>query len=142
VILVDANLLIYAYSKRSPYHVKAREWLDNCLNRRGAVGLPWLSLLAFLRIVTNPRIVDHPEPIDVAWNQVRAWLACRNVWIPQPGDDHPRILGSLLTGSTFNSKLIPDAHLAALAIEHGLTLCTADRDFARFPDLDWQNPLA
>ncbi len=142
MILVDSNLLIYAHSKRSPQHAAARTWLDDRLNRPGAVGLPWMSLLAFVRIVTNPRVAENPESISDAWLQVREWLGRRNVWIPQPGEQHAEIIGKLLMNSGFKANLVPDAHLAALALEHGLTLCSADGDFARFPGLNWLNPLA
>jgi toxin-antitoxin system PIN domain toxin len=142
VILVDANLLIYAHTDASKDHEAAREWLDAQLNGTAPVGLPWPSLLAFLRVMTNPRIVLHYEPMADAWAQVQTWLGCENVWIPQPTDRHAEILGQMVRGSGVSANLVPDAHLAALALEHGLTLCSADGDFARFPGLRWLNPLA
>ncbi len=141
MILLDANLLIYARVRSFPQHVQARGWLDAQLSGAGPVGLPWPSLLSFLRIVTNPRVFERPEPIADAWRQVRAWLEADVVWIPQPTDRHEDVLGSLLTKAGVQANLVPDAHLAALAIEHGLLLCSTDGDFARFPDLRWQNPL-
>ncbi|HEY8623460.1 MAG TPA: type II toxin-antitoxin system VapC family toxin [Casimicrobiaceae bacterium] len=141
MILLDANLLIYARVKSFPQHVQARGWLDAQLSGNGQVALPWPSLLSFLRIVTNARIFERPEPIADAWRQVRAWLAADVVWIPQPTDRHEDVLGSLLTKGRVQANLVPDAHLAALAIEHGLLLCSTDGDFARFADLRWQNPL-
>lgn len=105
------------------------------------VGLPWPSLLAFLRIVTNPRIFEKPESVMSAWGQVEAGLSCPNVWIPQPGEGHRALLARLPGQMSGGSNLVPDAHLAALAIEHGLTLCSTDGDFARFPGLRWMNPL-
>ena len=142
MILVDANLLLYAHVDSFPDHQKARRWLDECLNGTSRVGLPWPSLLAFLRLVTNPRIFEHPEPVADAWEQVENWLACESAWIPQPSDRHAQVLSSLLTRTHAQGNLIPDAHLAALALEHGLILCSTDGDFARFPRLHWVNPLS
>ena len=142
MILVDANLLVYASASSSPRHVAARDWLDARLNGTTRVGLPWPSLLAFLRLVTNPRVFERPASIDQAWRQVETWLGCDLVWIPEPGSRHRAILGGLLRASGATANLVPDAHLAALAIEHGLVLCSCDGDFARFRDVKWQNPLA
>jgi uncharacterized protein len=142
VILVDANILVYAHVSSFAQHDAAREWLDQQLNGPALVGLPWASLLAFLRLVTNSRIFEHPEPIADAWAQVRAWLACETVWTPAPTERHPELLGELLKLSGVHGNLVPDAHLAALAIEHGLTLCSADGDFARFRGLRWLNPIS
>lgn len=142
MILIDANLLVYAHVRSFPQHEKARGWLDAQLSGAPRVGLPWASLLAFLRLVTNPRVFERPEPIGDAWRQVLAWLDCETAWIPQPTERHAGLLGNLLADPGVHANLIPDAHLAALAIEHGLTLCSADSDFARFPNLRWQNPLA
>jgi len=142
VILLDANLLIYARVSSFPQHAQAREWLDAQLNGTGPVGLPWPSLLAFLRIVTNPRVFERPEPIADAWRQVRAWLEAEVVWIPQPTERHRDVLAMLLTTAGVQANLVPDAHLAALAIEHGLLLCSTDGDFGRFTDLRWHDPLA
>ena len=123
-------------------HEAARTWLDSQLNGHSPVGLPWPSLLAFLRIATNPRVFQKPERMVEAWKQVEAWLDCEVTWIPGPTDSHRRLLGSLLAGAGMQANLVPDAHLAALAIEHGLLLCSTDGDFARFSNLHWQNPLS
>jgi toxin-antitoxin system PIN domain toxin len=141
VILVDANLLIYAHVSTFSQHERARSWLDEQMNGAAPVGLPWSSLLAFLRLVTNPRLFDNPESITDAWEQVVAWLNCDSSWIPAPTERHAQILGSLLAGPGVHANLVPDAHLAALAIEHGLILCSTDGDFGRFPGLRWRNPL-
>jgi uncharacterized protein len=141
VILVDANLLIYASSKTSPRYDPARQWLDAQLNQSTRVGLPWPSLLAFLRVVTNPRIYERPASTGEAWGQVEDWLGCANVWVPGPTENHQSILAGLMRQPGIRSSLVPDVHLAALAIEHGLTLCSADADFARFAGLKWTNPL-
>lgn len=141
MILIDANLLIYAYIRSSPKHDQARTWLDAQLSGSAPVGLPWPSLLAFLRIVTNPRVFERPVPMPDAWRQVRAWLAAEVAWVPHPGERHADILGRFVATAGLQAGLVPDAHLAALAIEHGLMLCSVDGDFARFPELRWRNPL-
>jgi toxin-antitoxin system PIN domain toxin len=141
VIVVDANLLIYARVASLPQHRAARAWLDDRLNGSAAVGLPWPSLLGFLRITTNPRVFERPLALAVAWRQVRDWLGCRPVWVPAPTDRHVPLLEALLLEVGSGANLVADAHLAALAMEHGLTLCSTDGDFARFPGLRWENPL-
>jgi len=142
VILVDANLLIYAHVGSFPQHERARAWLDAQLSASAPVGLPWPSLLGFLRIVTNSRAFERPESMAEAWRQVGAWLEADVVWTPQPTERHREVLGSLFSSASVQANLVPDAHLAALAIEHGLLLCSTDGDFARFPGVRWQNPLA
>jgi len=141
MILVDANLLVYAHVATFPQHDKARAWLDDRLNGTAPVGIPWPSILAFARLVTNPRIFERPENMEAAWKQVEEWLDCPPVWIPQPTERHREILGPLLTTQTVRANLVPDAHLAALAIEHALVLCSTDGDFGRFQDLRWENPI-
>ena len=142
MILVDANLLIYAIGRSFLQHVRARSWLDEKLNGSAAVGLPWPSLLAFVRVTSHPRVFDRPHAVAKAWAQVEAWLDCQAGWIPLPTERHREILGALLRGAATSAALVADAHLAALAIEHGLTLCSTDGDFARFSGLRWGNPLA
>jgi uncharacterized protein len=142
VILIDANLLIYAANVSAVEHTVARDWLDEQLSGATRVGLPWPSLLAFLRLTTNSAVVRRPVTPAVAWRQVEQWLSCDTAWIPLPGSHHAEILGGLLRHRLATSRLIPDAHLASLAIEHGLTLCSTDGDFAKFPGLKWINPLA
>lgn len=140
-MLVDANLLLYASLEDFPQHEAAREWLDEQLNGPRRVGLPWPALLAFMRITTNSRLFTSPLRTEAAWGQVRGWLSCPAVWIPAPGDRHAEILGDLLVASRATGNLVPDAHLAALALEHGLTLYSTDRDFAAFTGLSWVDPL-
>ena len=142
MILVDVNLLVYAWDLGSPMHETAIRWLDGKLSESTRVGLPWECLLGFMRVVTNPRIYERPATVGVAWGQAEQWLNARNVWIPLPGNRHREILGRLLIRLGGGAKLIPDAHLAALAIEHGLDLCSTDGDFARFEGLRWVNPLS
>jgi toxin-antitoxin system PIN domain toxin len=142
VILVDVNILVYASNAESDQHADSRDWLDGQLSGSAAVGLPWASLLAFLRIATNTRAFRKPLTMAIAWQQVSSWLSAETVWTPEPTERHAAVLGKLLALPGVHGNLVPDAHLAALAIEHGLTLCSTDGDFARFPELTWRNPLA
>jgi toxin-antitoxin system PIN domain toxin len=139
---VDANLLVYAHDASAAEHGRARDWFERVMNDPGRLAIPWPSLLAFVRLVSNPAIVRAPVSPATAWERALQWLARDNVWIPVPGPDHPDVLKELLTKASVTSRLVPDAHLAALAIEHGLTLHSSDGDFARFPGLRWHNPLA
>jgi toxin-antitoxin system PIN domain toxin len=141
VILIDANLLLYAANHAAPEHHAARAWLDEQLSGTARVGLPWASLLAFIRIASNPAILRKSVTPAHAWTQVQEWLASEAAWIPVPGPRHAEALGLLVGARFMTSRLVPDAHLAALAIEHGLTLCSTDGDFGRFPGLKWMNPL-
>ena len=141
MILVDANLLVYAKVSDFEEHARARAWLDDRLSGAGGVGLPWSSLLAFARLVTNPRVFAKPLTITRAWDQVREWRASPVVFSPEPTERHDEVLAMLVPQAVNRSNLLPDAHLAALAIEYGLTLCSADGDFARFAGLLWENPL-
>jgi toxin-antitoxin system PIN domain toxin len=142
MILVDANLLLYAANHSAPEHGAAREWLDARLSGASRVGLPWPSLLAFVRLATNPLVMSRPASMSAAWAQVEEWLAVDVVWIPEATERHAAVVGGFCRSQWMTSRLVPDAHLAALAIEHGLTLCSTDGDFARFPSLVWENPLA
>lgn len=141
-MLIDANLLLYAVHRQSAFHVKAREWLTEALNGARRVGLPWQSLASFLRIATHPRAFDRPLPPADAWARVTDWLSADVAWIPEPSDRHAAILGELVVRHDVRGNLVPDAQLAALALEHGLTVCSADTDFARFTDIRWENPVA
>lgn len=142
MILVDANLLIYASSSTFPQHRAAKSWLDRQLTQTSRVGIPWQSVVAFLRVMTSPRILQFPLSITDAWAEILAWLEADPVWVPLATERHPEVLGSLLAVPGIRGNLVHDAELAALAIEHGLFLCSSDGDFARFPSLRWQNPLA
>ena len=123
-------------------HEPAREWLDGVLAGPYRVGLPWSSVLGFLRVVTNPRLFSRPSPVERAWRQVESWLDSDVAWTPLPTERHPETLGTLLALVGAGGNLVADAHLAALALEHGLTRCTTDGDFARFPGLRVENPIA
>lgn len=140
-MIVDANLLLYAVDSSSPHHRTASRWIEEILSGPQRVGLPWQTIGAFLRIATHPRVTTHPLDSATAWSFVRDWLAQPQVWIPPAGERTAEILGELLAqGLTGN--LVPDAQLAALAMEHGVAVASNDSDFARFPTCRWFNPLA
>lgn len=140
-MLVDANILLYAAHASAPEHARAAAWLETRLNGERRVGLPWESLTAFLRIATHPRAFARPLRPDEAWGLVSDWLAAPMAWVPQPTDSHADVLGALVHRYHLSGRLIPDGHLAALAIQHGLEVCSADTDFARFTEIRWVNPL-
>ena len=142
MILIDANLLVYAVVPNLPQHRASRDWLQSTFDKEPRIGLPWASLMAFVRIVTNHRVFEAPLPTQQAWQIVEEWLDLSSVWTPEPTERHREIVRSLIeTDPGLQGNLIPDTDLAALAISHGLALCSADRDFARFPGLRWINPL-
>ena len=141
MILVDANLLLYAYDTNSPYHATARRWLEEVLSDVRPVRLAWVTVFAFLRISTDARALRHPFPMPEAVDIVASWLARPNVGVLEPMDTHWDQLTDVLAAGQIRGPLVTDAHLAALALEHGAILCSTDRDFARFPDLQWTNPL-
>ena len=141
MIVLDANMLLYAYNAASPFHRKARPWLEQLLSGSAPVGLPWQTIGAFIRIVTNPKISSGRLTTEQALGVVDRWLEQPNVRILAPGEDHWPILRRTIIEGQAHGPLITDAQLAALVIEHGGELCTTDRDFARFPGLRWTNPL-
>lgn len=139
-MIVDASVLLYAVDARSPFHEPARSWLEHALSEPTRVGLPWASLLAFQRIATHPRASASPLSPREAWSFVADWLAADGAWVPTPGARHAEILAELVVAGDLRGNLVTDAHLAALAIEHGVGVCSADSDFARFP-VPWLNPV-
>jgi len=141
VNLLDANILLHAYNTASEHHRQARRWLEDALTGSAPVAFCWATVLAFLRIVTNPRAVRRPLAIAQARGIVDSWFAVPVVTVLQPTDRHWQILGALLVAGQASGPLASDAHLAALAIEHGATLITNDRDFARFAGLRVEYPL-
>jgi uncharacterized protein len=140
-MLLDANLLLYAVDSRSPFHDVAAGWLTDTLNGRRRVGLPWQTIGAFVRIITHPRVTAEPLSSERAWAYVGAWLDADPVWIPPATDRTARVLLQLTSEMGITGNLVPDAQLAALAIEHGLEVLSADTDFGRFPSVRWRNPL-
>jgi toxin-antitoxin system PIN domain toxin len=141
VIVIDVNLLLYAYDSASLEHDQATSWLDQWLSSSATIGLAWHTILSFLRISTSPKMIFVPLELDEAASIVSEWLERPNVSIIGPTGRHWEIFRKLLPRSRARGSLIMDAHLAALAIEHGATLCTNDRDFARFPGLRVEFPL-
>ena len=141
MILVDADLLLYAYHPGSERHPAARSWLESVLSGVEPVRFAWLTLWAFLRISTNPRVYERPLLAGEATEAVGSWLTRSTSGILDPGERHWSILEGLLAGDQVRGPLIMDAVLAALALEHGATLYTTDGDFARFSGLKWRNPL-
>jgi hypothetical protein len=140
-VIVDANILLYAADRGSKFHAPAAAWMEDALNGPARVGLPWPSLTAFVRIVTHPRASSSPLTPQEAWSVVDDWLAAGAAWIPVAGARHAEVFRRLVIDGDLRGNLVPDAHLAALAIEHGVGICSADSDFARFPGLDWVNPV-
>lgn len=141
-MLLDANLLLYSVDASSPHHERAAAWLEDVLNGDRRVALPWQTLGAFLRISTHPRVSARPLTAPEAWEYVEAWLAAPATWIPPTTAATARILGDLVARHGVTANLVPDAQLAALAIENGAAVCSADADFGRFPEVRWVNPLA
>lgn len=142
MIVLDANLLLYAYDSSSSEHAKAQAWIEDVLSGSDAVGLPWQTVKAFLRITTNSRLPGERLSIKEAVQIVDLWLEQPNVRLLAPGDDHWVLLRRTMLEGQASGALISDAELAALTIEFGGVLHTTDRDFARFPGLRWTNPLA
>jgi uncharacterized protein len=141
-MLIDANLLLFATNRQSPFHASAHAWLTEQLNGTRRVAMPWQSLGAFTRIATQPRAWEKPMEPDEAWQFVEEWLADDIVWVPAPTTRHAKIFGDLVKRYQLRGNLVSDAQLAALAIEHGIEVCSADTDFARFTEVRWHNPLA
>ncbi len=142
MILLDANLLIYAIDSDSPHHAKSRRWLEETLSGDMAVGLPWIVVLAFVRITTRAGIMSRPLSPEQAIGFVDGWLAQPYVALVGPGENHWPVLRNLLLATGTAGNLTSDAHLAALAIEHGCEIASADNDFLRFPGVTLVNPLA
>lgn len=139
--LLDANLLIYAVDTQSPWHGEARPWLEHQLSGIETVALPWAVLLAFIRLSTKPSIFTSPLDGGDALDLVDGWFAQPCTTVVHPTERHAAVLRELLDELGTAGNLTSDAHLAALAIEHGAELCSTDTDFARFPRLRWVNPL-
>lgn len=141
-MIVDANVLLYAVDTASPHHERAAAWWTETLRGDARVALPWQTIGAFLRAATSPRVVARPLTAEQAWRHVEDWLACPVVWIPEIGPRTARLLGSLVRAHEVTGNLVADAQIAAAALEHGLTVVSADTDFARFPAVRWVNPVA
>lgn len=139
--IVDLNVLLYVVNSDAAEHERARTWWEDTLNGEEAVGLPWIVLLGFLRLATNPRVFPRPLVLDVTKATIDRWLARANVRLVREKDDHWARLKALLAETGTAGNLTTDAHLAALAITHDAVLVSCDNDFARFKGLRWENPL-
>ena len=141
MILLDVNLLIYAVNEDSPSHKKAKSWLEGAVSGTETVGLPWIVLLAFLRLTTRAGLFQKPLSVNAAFDLVDAWLRRPSVTVPEPGPRHLQMMRDLVSPLGTGGNLTSDAYLASIAIEHGAELCSTDNDFERFGRLRWRNPL-
>jgi toxin-antitoxin system PIN domain toxin len=142
VIVVDANLLIYAHNSDSADFDRSREWLEHVLSEETPVGLPWAVIHAFLRLTTGKVVLPRPLDVETATTIIDEWLSLPSITILEAGPGYWPIFRELLRKAKISGKMVTDAHIAALAIEHDAALYTADRDFRRFPGLRVINPLA
>ena len=140
MIIVDANVLLYAYNVASEHHARCRDWLEATLSGTEPVGLPWQTVLAFIRIATHPRVFQRPLPAHEAIAVVDEWFACPQVTVVEPSGGYWALLKRQLVDAQVTGALVTDAALAALALEHGAKLCTTDRDFTRFRGLKLSSP--
>jgi toxin-antitoxin system PIN domain toxin len=140
--LVDANVLLYAVDQGAEHHRVAKAWLDAALAGRETVLLPWVSLLAFVRLVTHPSVYEHPLRIEQVLEVVDRWLSAPPVAAPEPDARHATRLRELLETTGRGGNLVNDAHLAALAMQHRASVVTFDSDFGRFPGVEWEQPSA
>jgi toxin-antitoxin system PIN domain toxin len=141
MIIPDINLLVYAYNTEDPSHAQAKRWWEELLNGTDPIGLPWVTISGFLRLVTHPRVLVDPMSVGQATEQVRAWLDCPSVLTVEPGKKFSAIFLGLLDEAGTAGNLTTDAYLAALAIEHQAELHSNDADFSRFKGLRWRNPM-
>jgi toxin-antitoxin system PIN domain toxin len=141
MILVDANIPLYAYDSASPRHAAARTWFEGTLSGTEDTRFALVTLLAFVRIATNPAVFARPMDPGHAVALVRSWLDRPNVAVATPSERHWTVLTEVATAGQARGPLLMDAHLAALTVEHGATLMTTDRGFARFPRLRFRDPV-
>jgi toxin-antitoxin system PIN domain toxin len=141
-MIVDANVLLYAVDASSPHHEASAAWLGAALNGDERVGLPWQTLGAFLRIATHPRVTANPLTAAEAQEHVDQWLAAEPAWIPPATERTASLYAGLARRHHVTGNLVPDAQLAALALEFGVAIISADTDFARFTEVRWINPLS
>lgn len=139
--IVDLNVLLYAVNVNAPHHSRVCHWWEQAVNGDESVGLPWVVLLGFLRLATNPSVFPRPLDPDAAIGKVDDWLAQANIQMVREKEEHWGILRLLLAESGAAGNLTTDAHLAALAMSHGAALVSCDSDFARFKGLRWENPI-
>ena len=140
MILVDANILLYAYHPRAEKHEACRNWVEVTFSGPAPVYIAWITILAFLRISTNPRVFDRPLSMPEAVGVVTEWLSMPAVSILEPTEHYWAVFAQLLENAQVTGPLVTDAALAALALEHGVAVCTMDRDFTRFHGLQLHDP--
>jgi toxin-antitoxin system PIN domain toxin len=141
MIVIDANILLYAYDEDDPRYPVVSPWFEAQMMGSDDVGLSLLAILAFLRISTDHRVFHQPRPVATALAIVDSWLARPNVRLLEPTSGHWTTLADAAAGGQARGPQLMDAHLAALTIEHGGTLATADRGFARYPGLRTIDPI-
>jgi uncharacterized protein len=141
VIVLDANILLYAYDSSSARHSQSRAWVEHVFSEEALVGIPWQTVSAFLRIVTDASLPGPRFTTEEAARVVDRWLEQPNVRFLAPGEEHWSLLRPMLIAGQARGPMVTDAGLAALTVEHGGVLYSTDRDFARFPGLRWSNPL-
>jgi uncharacterized protein len=140
--IIDVNILIYAVDRQSQYHARVLNWWNAAMNGDEQIGLPWIALSGFVRIVTNPKLLDSPLSVEQAVDRVDAWLAQPMVVIAVERDNHWSLFREFIRDVGTVGNRTTDAHLAALAVSRAATLASCDRGFARFPQLRWENPVA
>ena len=140
--LIDANILIYAYNTGAPEHAKSRAWLEDAFSADDQICLPWSVIHAFLRLMTSGRVLPRPVAMEVIVGIVEEWLSLPQIVVTVPGPRYFEIFRRCLIEGQVRGNLVNDAHLAALALEYGATVCTADHDFMRFDGVNIINPLA
>ena len=142
MIIPDTNLLVYAYNNESPQYAEARQWWENTVAGNENVGIPWVVSMGFIRLMTNPRVLSSPLPTSTATELVQEWFEYKHITAVNPGVDHIRLLHQLLQEAGRGGNLVPDAHIAAIAMEHQAVVHTYNvSDFARFTGIQWSNPL-
>ncbi len=141
MIVPDLNLLIYAYNSDAPLHADAKTWWENLMNGNEQVAVPWVVSCGFVRLMTNPRVLQIPLPPKIAMDHVSVWFSLPHVSPISPGSQHLAILGRLLEEAGVGANLVTDAHIAAIAVEYQAEVHSNDTDFSRFSGLNWRNPL-
>ena len=138
--IVDANVLVYAADEDSPHHATARSWLKEALDGHRALGFAWMVLLAFLRLSTQANAFAHPLTVEEATDLLERWLGQPSAVRVEPGSRHMALVRGLLLEVGTAGNLVGDAHLAALALEHGAEVVSFDPDFGRFAGVPWRLP--
>ena len=138
----DVNVLLYATNLNAPQHTIASHWLEAAFDDSAGIGFMWPVLVGFLRLSTKPGLLPEPLPVDVALGVIEEWLAHPHARVLVPGERHAALLARLLIGAGRGGNLVGDAHIAAIATEHGAILGSFDRDFERFAGLRFEHLAA